>query len=87
MTDPASRPWQLLIVGPGIRFITPEVGNQLVRVFDLSPQTRLIEIETDEGDVSVSRVWPSEHLERVAAIEADIDAIPGIRRMTVFQSG
>ncbi|WP_234831976.1 hypothetical protein [Sphingobium yanoikuyae] len=75
------------MVGPGIRLITPEVGDQLVRVFDLSPQTRLIEIETDEGDVSVSRVWPGERLERVAAIEADIDAIPGIRRMTVFQSG
>ncbi len=86
MTDRLSRPWQLLMVGPGIRRITPDLGDQLARLFDLSPQTRLIEIETDQGGVSVSRVWPGERLERVAAIEADIDAIPGISRMTMFHS-
>lgn len=86
LIDPVTYPWQLVLVGPGIRLITPDVGDLLIRVFDLSPQTRLIEIETDLGDVSVSRVWPDERLEKVAAIEAEIDAIPGIRRMTVFQS-
>lgn len=85
MTDPASRPLRLLMMGPGTRRITPDLGDQLARLFDLSPQTRLIEVETDQGGVSVSPDWPSDHLEKVAAIEAEIDGIPGISRITMFQ--
>lgn len=86
MTDPVSRSWQLLMVGPGSRHITPDLQDRLVRLLDLLPQTRLIELETDAGDVSVSRDWPSDRLEEVKAIEAEITEMPGIVRLTLFQA-
>lgn len=86
MTDPVSRSWQLLTVGPGTWHITPDVHDRLVRLFDLLPQTRLIEIETEAGGVSVSRDWPSDRMEDVDAIEAEIAAMPGIVRLTLFQA-
>lgn len=86
MTDPVSRSWQLLMVGPGSRHITPDLRDRLMRLLDLLPQTRLIEIETDTGDVSVSRDWPSDRLEEVKAIEAEITKMPGILRLTLFQA-
>lgn len=86
MTRTDVRAWQLLMVGPGSRQVTPDLHDRLVRLLDLLPQTRLIEIETDEGAVSVSRDWPSDRMEEVAAIEADIAAMPGIVRITLFQA-
>jgi hypothetical protein len=86
VADPVARSWQLLAVGPGSRHITPELHDRLVRLLDLLPQTRLIEIETDAGGVSVSRDWPSDRMEEVAAIEADVAAMPGIVRLTLFQA-
>ena len=86
MTDPVSRSWQLLLVGPGSRHITPDLHDRLMRLLDLLPQTRLIELETDAGDVSVSRDWPSDRLEEVKAIEAEITEMPGIVRLTLFQA-
>ena len=80
------RPWQLLTVGPGSHHVTPELHDRLVRLFDLLPQTRLIELETEAGAVSVSRDWPSDRMEAVAGIEADIAALPGIVRLTLFQA-
>lgn len=86
MPDTAQRTWQLLLVGPGIDRITQDVRDRLVRLLDLLPQTLLIEIETDAGGVSVSRDWPSDRMEEVAGIEADIAALPGITRLTLFQA-
>ena len=86
MTTALPRSWQLLMVGPGSRHVTPELHDRLVRLLDLLPQTRLIEIETDAGGVSISRDWPSDRMEEVAGIEADIAALPGIVRMTLFQA-
>ena len=86
MPDTAPRTWQLLMVGPGSCHITPDLHDKLVRLLDLLPQTRLIEIETDAGGVSVSRDWPSDRMEEVAGIEADIAALPGIIRLTLFQA-
>ncbi len=86
MTDPVSRSWQLLMVGPGSRHVTPDLHDRLMRLLDLLPQTRLIELETDAGDVSVSRDWPSDRLEEVKAIEAEITEMPGIVRLTLFQA-
>ena len=86
MPDATPRPWQLLLVGAGIGRITHDMRDKLVRLLDLLPQTRLIEIETDAGGVSISRDWPSDRMEEVAAIEADIAALPGIVRMTLFQA-
>ena len=84
--DTTQRTWQLQMVGPGSRHITPDLHDRLVRLLDLLPQTRLIEIETDAGGVSVSRDWPSDRMEEVAGIEADIAALPGITRLTLFQA-
>jgi hypothetical protein len=74
------------MVGSGCAHVTPDLHDRLVRLLDLLPQTRLIEIDTDAGSVSVSRDWPSNRMEEVAAIEADIAALPGIRRLTLFQA-
>jgi len=71
------------MVGPGSRHVTPELHDRLVRLLDLLPETRLIEIETDAGGLSVSRDWPSDRMDEVAAIEADIIAMPGIVRLTL----
>ena len=81
----ASHSWQLQMVGPGSR-ITPDLYDKLVHLLDLLPQTRLIDIETDAGSVSISRDWPSDRMEEVAAIEAEITALPGIVRLTLFQA-
>lgn len=62
MTDRVPRSWQLLMVGSGVHRISPDLWDRLVRLLDLSPQTRLIEIETDQGGVSVSRDWPSDKM-------------------------
>ena len=86
MPDTAPRPWQLLLVGAGVGRITHDMRDRLVRLLDLLPQTRLIEIETDAGSVSASRDWPSDRMEDVEAIEAEIAAMPGIVRMTLFQA-
>ena len=86
IAEAVPRTWQLLMVGPGSRHITPDLRDRLVRLLDLLPQTRLIEIETDAGGVSVSRDWPGDRIEEVAAIEADIAALPGITRLTLFQA-
>lgn len=85
-SDPVPRPWQLLTVGPGTRHVTPDLHDRLVRLLDLLPQTRLIEIETDTGGVCVSRDWPGDRMEEVTGIEADIAALPGIVRITLFQT-
>ncbi len=85
-TDPGPRTWQLLTVGPGTARITPELHDRLVRLLNLLPQTRLIEIDTDAGAVSVSRDWPNDRMEAVEAIEADIAALPGIVSITLFQA-
>ena len=85
-SDALARSWQLLMVGPGSRHVTPELHDKLERLLDLLPQTRLIEIETDAGGVSISRDWPSGRMEDVAAIEADVATLPGIVRMTLFQA-
>ncbi|KQN83015.1 hypothetical protein ASE90_09705 [Sphingomonas sp. Leaf67] len=86
MADAVLRSWQLMTVGPGSRHVTPDLHERLVRLFDLLPQTRLIEIETDAGGVSVSRDWPGDRMEEVSAIEAEIAAMPGISRLTLFQA-
>lgn len=82
----ASHSWQLQMVGPGSRCITPDLHDKLVHLLDLLPQTRLIDIETDAGNVSISRDWPSDCMEEVAAIEAEITSLPGIVRLTLFQA-
>ena len=82
MTDRVPRSWQLLMVGSGVHRISPDLCDRLVRLLDLSPQTRLI----DQGGVSVSRDWPSDKMEEVSAIEAEIQSTPGIIRMTMFQA-
>lgn len=84
--DAPPRSWQLLLVGPGIDRITPELHDRLVRLLDLMPQTCLIEIETDAGGVSVSWDWPGSRPEAVTAIEAEIASLPGIHRLTLFQA-
>ena len=71
---------------PGTRQVTPELHERLVRLLDLLPQTRLIELETDAGGVSVSRNWPGGRMEEVEAIEAKIAAVPGISRLTLFRT-
>ena len=86
IAEAVPRPWQLLMVGPGSCHITPDLRDRLVRLLDLLPQTRLIEIETDAGGVSVTRGSPSDRMEEVAGIEADIAALPGITRLTLFQA-
>ncbi|WP_267382421.1 MULTISPECIES: hypothetical protein [unclassified Sphingomonas] len=86
MAEALPRSWQLLMVGPGSCHITPDLHDRLVRLLDLLPQTRLFEIETDAGVVSVARDWPSDRVEEVSGIEADIAALPGITRLTLFQA-
>ena len=84
--DTAQRSCPLLLVSLGLGRITQDVRDRLVRLLDLLPQTRLIEIETDASGVSVSRHWPSDRMEDVAGIKADIASLPGITRLTLFQA-
>ena len=57
------------MVGPGNRCITPDLHDRLVHLYDPLPQTRLIDIEPSATSVSISRDWPSDRIEEVAAIE------------------
>jgi len=78
MTREIPRSWQLLMVGPGIDRITPDLRDKLVRLFDLLPATNSITIETDAGYVTASRDWPSDRMEEAAAIVDAIATAPGV---------
>ncbi len=83
MTRDIPRSWQLMMVGPGIHDITPELRDQLVRLLDLLPENRRIDIETDGGGVTASRDWPSERMEEANAILDAIAAAPGVHGVTM----
>ena len=54
MTDDTSRlSWQLLMVGPGIDHITPDIQDKLATLLDLLPATAIINVQTDAGYVTV----------------------------------
>lgn len=76
---PASRlSWQLLMIGPGIDRITPDVQDMLASLLDLLPATAKLTVETDAGTVEVSRDWPSDRIETVDSLVNAITACPGI---------
>lgn len=70
--------WQLLMVGPGIDRITADVQDNLASLLDLLPVTAHITVQTDAGDVEVSRDWPSHHMNTVNSLVEAIGAAPGI---------
>src|SRR3546814_8831957 len=51
MTDTSRLSWQLLMVGPGIDRITPDIQDKLASLLDLLPATATINVQTDAGYV------------------------------------
>ena len=49
MTDTSRLSWQLLMVGPGIDRITPDIQDKLASLLDLLPATATINVQTDAG--------------------------------------
>ena len=79
MTDDTSRlSWQLLMVGPGIDHITPDIQDKLATLLDLLPATAIINVQTDAVYVTVSRDWPSHRMETVDSLVDAIAAAQGI---------
>ena len=83
MTDPPPRSWQLLLVGPCLDRITPDIQDKLAALLDLLPATARIAVQTDAGYVDASRDWPSHRMETVDSLVAAIAATPGIARISV----
>ena len=86
MTDASRLSWQLLIVGPGIDRITPDIQDKLASLLDLLPATAHITVETDVGPVDVSRDWPSHRMDTVDSLVAALGAAPGIIGVNVPES-
>ncbi|AGH51572.1 hypothetical protein G432_19385 (plasmid) [Sphingomonas sp. MM-1] len=78
MTDASHLSWQLLMVGPGIGHITPDIQDKLATLLDLLPTTAIINVQTDAGYVTVSRDWPSHRMKTVGSLVDAIAAAPGI---------
>lgn len=83
MTDASRLSWQLLMVGPGIDRITPDVQDKLASLLDLLLATATINVQTDAGYVTVSRDWPSHRMETVESLADAIAAAPGITDISV----
>lgn len=86
MSEPSRLSWQLLMVGPGIDRITPDIQNKLASLLDLLPATARITVQTDAGAVEVSRDWPSHRMETVDSLVDTIAAAPGIVRLDLPQN-
>ena len=78
MSEPSRLAWQLLMIGPGIDRITPDVQDKLATLLDLLPATAIINVQTGAGYVSVSRDWPSHRMETVDSLVDAIAAAQGI---------
>ncbi|NML13067.1 hypothetical protein HHL08_23550 [Sphingobium sp. AR-3-1] len=87
MTDASRLSWQLLMVGPGIDRITPDIQDRLASLLDLLPTTATINVQTDAGYVTVSRDWPSHRMETVDSLVDAIAAAPGIIHISVPEEG
>ena len=83
MTDASRLSWQLLIVGPGIDRITPDIQDKLAALLDMLPATATINVQTDAGYVTISRDWPSHRMETVDSLVDAITAAPGITHISV----
>ena len=83
MTDTSRLSWQLLMVGPGIDRITPDIQDKLASLLDLLPATATINVQTDAGYVTVSRDWPSHRMETVDSLVDEIAAAPGITHIAL----
>src|SRR3546814_4560862 len=68
MTDTSRLSWQLLMVGPGIDRITPDIQDKLASLLDLLPATATINVQTDAVYVTVSPDWPSPRMETVDSL-------------------
>ena len=78
MSEPSRLSWQLLMVGPGIDRIIPDVQDKLASLLDLLPATARITVHTDAGDVEVSRDWSSHRMDTIESLMDAIAAAPGI---------
>ena len=83
MSESSRLSWRLLIVGPGIDRITPDIQNKLASLLDLLPATAHIQVQTDAGDVEVSRDWPSHRMDTVDSLAAAIATAPGITHISL----
>jgi len=83
MTDTSRLSWQLLMVGPGIDRITPDIQDKLASLLDLLPATATINVQTDAGYVTISRDWPSHRMETVDSLVDEIAAAPGITHIAL----
>src|SRR3546814_18555545 len=83
MTDTSRLSWQLLMVGPGIDRITPDIQDKLASLLDLLPATATINVQTDAGYVTVSRDWPSHRMETVDSLVDELAAAPGITHIAL----
>ena len=87
MTDTSRLSWQLLMVGPGIDRITPDIQDKLAALLDLLPATATINVQTDVGSVTISRDWPSHRMDTVDGLVKTISASPGIESITLPTGG
>ncbi|SNT12240.1 hypothetical protein SAMN06295912_14412 [Sphingomonas laterariae] len=83
MTQASPLSWQLLMVGPGIDRITPDIQDKLAALLDLLPATAHLTVRTDAGDVEVSRDWPSHRMDTVDGLVDAIAACHGIIGITM----
>lgn len=77
------RSWQLIVTGPHLDRLTPELVDELGRLLDLRPDIACLSVDTDDGGMLVARDWPSDYLEEADTLLARIEAAPGIRGVTL----
>ncbi|WP_375404495.1 hypothetical protein [uncultured Sphingomonas sp.] len=77
------RSWQVIVTGPNLDRLTPELVDELGRLLDLSPEIACLSIDTDDGGMLVGRDWPSDYTEEADTLLARIEAAPGVRGVTL----
>src|SRR3546814_1420418 len=78
MTDTSRFSCQLLMVGPGIDRITPEIHDKLASLLDLLPATATINGHTDAGYFTVPRDWSNHRRQTADSLADQTVAAPAI---------
>lgn len=71
----ARRPWQLLMVGMGGEnkaAVSPATTNALTRLFEYLPGLRGVTLQTADGDLHVSRDFPSGEMQIIDGLIASV---------------
>jgi hypothetical protein len=80
---PRDRPWQIMLTGPGLGAIDSATRQALEQILELFTEVSGLVVQTIDGDVSVTREFPSDYTIQVDRLLGEIfknnSAVTGIK--------